>query len=93
VGAVEGLDYAADEVTVAPGSRLYIYSDGAFEISRVDGTMWPFREFEETLARAAGVTPHSGESGVMDSLLGHIKSVSGRDDFQDDFSMVEVAFA
>jgi sigma-B regulation protein RsbU (phosphoserine phosphatase) len=93
VGAVEGLDYAADEVTVAPGSRLYIYSDGAFEISRVDGTMWPFREFEETLARAAGASPHLGESGAMDSLLGHIKNVSGRDDFQDDFSMVEVAFA
>ncbi len=92
VGAVEGLDYAADEVAVAPGSRLYIYSDGAFEISRTDGTMWPFREFEETLARAAGASPHSGDQGAMDSLLSHIKGLSGRDDFQDDFSMVEVAF-
>lgn len=93
VGAVEGLDYAADEVAVAPGSRLYIYSDGAFEISRVDGTMWPFGEFTETLARAAGRTPHSGDSGAMDSLLSDIRALSGRDDFQDDFSMVEVAFA
>lgn len=93
VGAVEGLDYAADEVAVAPGSRLYIYSDGAFEISRIDGTMWPFGEFVETLATGARKTPHSGESGVMDSLLGHIKGLSGRDDFQDDFSMVEMAFA
>ncbi len=92
VGAVDGLDYAADEVEVPPGSRLYIYSDGAFEISRADGSMWPFAEFVETLAEAAGEPPHGGDSCPMDTLLSHIRTLAGRDDFQDDFSMVDLAF-
>jgi sigma-B regulation protein RsbU (phosphoserine phosphatase) len=94
VGAVEGLEYEASEVEVPPGSRLYIYSDGAFEISRTDGSMWPFAEFVETLARAAGA-PGSGDAGTpgpLDSLLGHIRGLSGQDDFQDDCSMMELVF-
>ncbi len=89
IGAMEGLDYAAEEVAVLPGSRLFIYSDGAFEIIRTDGSMWPFAEFVEQLAGAAG-TP--GQS-PLDGLLGHVRSLSGREDFQDDFSMVDVVFA
>ena len=94
VGAVEGLDYAAEEVTVPAGSRLFVYSDGAFEIIRRDGTMWPFAEFVETLAResepAAGCP--AGENSPLDGLLGKIYGLSGREDFHDDFSMVELVF-
>ncbi len=89
IGAMEGLDYAAEEVAVPPGSRLFIYSDGAFEIIRTDGSMWPFAEFVEKLAGAAG-TPGQNP---LDGLLDHARSLSGREDFQDDFSMVDVVFA
>jgi sigma-B regulation protein RsbU (phosphoserine phosphatase) len=92
VGAVEGLDYQSSEVDVPPGSRIYIYSDGAFEISRVDGTMWPFAEFVETLAAAGRPAASRGPEAPLDSLLGHVRGVSGREDFQDDFSVVELVF-
>ncbi len=94
VGAMEGPEYAASEVDVPVGSRLYIYSDGAFEIIRTDGTMWPFAEFVETLSGAAGVPEagNAGASGPLDSLLGHIHGLSGREDFQDDCSMLELVF-
>ena len=94
VGAVEGLDYAAEEVTVPVGSRLFVYSDGAFEISRRDGSMWPFADCVETLAREA--EPAGGgqarEKSPLDGLLGKIYGLSGREDFHDDFSMVELVF-
>ena len=60
VGAVEGLDYQSSEIAVPPGSRIYIYSDGAFEIIRSDGTMWPFAEFVETLAAAGAPAASRG---------------------------------
>jgi sigma-B regulation protein RsbU (phosphoserine phosphatase) len=88
IGAVEGLEFPAGEVTMPPDCRLYVYSDGAFEISRIDGSMWPFAEFEATLA--GGV---AGPEPPMDALLGRIRELSGRDDFHDDFSMVELVFA
>jgi hypothetical protein len=50
--------------------------------------MWPFAEFEATLA--GGV---AGPEPPMDALLGRIRELSGRDDFHDDFSMVELVFA
>jgi phosphoserine phosphatase RsbU/P len=87
IGAVEGLEFTADEVAVTPGSRLFLYSDGAFEISRPDGSMWAFDEFLGTLTAGAGAA-----GGAMDALLSRIREVSGREDFHDDFSMVELVF-
>ncbi len=98
VGAVEGLEYEASEVAVPPGSRIYIYSDGAYEIIRTDGTMWPFADFVEMLSGAAfdqGAGDGTGNTGMprpLDSLLEHIRGLSGREDFQDDCSIVELIF-
>ena len=88
IGAVEGLDFASDEITVPPGARLFVYSDGAFEIIRTDGTMWPFAEFVSMLAGTEQDPAENPPSGRMDALLEHIRYLSGREDFHDDFSMV-----
>jgi sigma-B regulation protein RsbU (phosphoserine phosphatase) len=87
IGAVEGLEFNADEVELPAGSRLFVYSDGAFEIGLRDGSMWAFEEFVATLAPG-----DAGAEGRMDALLGRIRELSGRDDFQDDFSMIELVF-
>jgi sigma-B regulation protein RsbU (phosphoserine phosphatase) len=90
IGAVEGLEFDADEIIVPVGSRLFVYSDGAFEIIRSDGTMWPFQEFVAVLSgglATAGSEQPSPEAG-MDALLARIRDISDREDFQDDFSML-----
>jgi sigma-B regulation protein RsbU (phosphoserine phosphatase) len=91
IGAVEGLEFEAGEVNVPAGSRLFIYSDGAFEIVRSDGSMWPFAEFVAKLAREDGAAATSPPAGRMDALLDHIRQISGRGDFNDDFSMIGLA--
>jgi len=88
IGAVEGLDFTAGAVAVPPGSELFIFSDGAFEICSPDGAMWPFSDFIATLKNP----PREG-SRRLDSVLDRIRSISARDDFQDDFSMVELVFS
>jgi len=87
IGAVEGLDFPAAELAVPPEARLFVFSDGAFEISRPDGSMWPFPEFVAALA--GGVT---GGQPPIEALLGRIRAVSGQAEFHDDFSMVELLF-
>ncbi|MCS5678762.1 MAG: serine/threonine-protein phosphatase [Acidimicrobiales bacterium] len=92
IGAVEGLEFTADEVEVPPGSSLFVYSDGAFEISLPEGGMWPFDAFVETLAEAsAGRRDQpAGAEGPLDVLLGRVRDLAGRADFHDDFSMLEL---
>ncbi|MFM7108966.1 MAG: SpoIIE family protein phosphatase [Planctomycetaceae bacterium] len=88
IGAVEGLEFVASEIGVPAGSRLFVYSDGAFEINLPDGGMWPFAEFMKALTAKP-----SGTENPMDSLLSRIRGVSGREDFNDDFSMLDLRFA
>jgi sigma-B regulation protein RsbU (phosphoserine phosphatase) len=87
IGAVEGLEFTSTEVAVPSGARLFIYSDGAFEISRPDGSMWAFDAFVATMSAAA-----NGPENRMDRLVSEIRRISEREDFSDDFSMVELVF-
>ncbi|MFM7135458.1 MAG: SpoIIE family protein phosphatase [Planctomycetota bacterium] len=87
IGAVEGLEFPAGDVAVPEESRLFVYSDGAFEISRPDGSMWPFPDFVATLADGV-----QGGGPPIDALLGRIRDLSGQADFHDDFSMLELVF-
>ena len=88
IGAVEGLEFGASETSIPPGGRVFVYSDGAFEISRPDGSMWPFDEFVATLT-----SPKEGAESPIDALVTRVRTVSQRDDFHDDFSMVELVFS
>jgi sigma-B regulation protein RsbU (phosphoserine phosphatase) len=85
IGAVDGLDFASSEADVPAGARLFVYSDGAFEISRPDGSMWAFADFLAVLT-----APAVGPASPIDGLVSVIRGVSQREDFNDDFSMVEL---
>jgi hypothetical protein len=50
--------------------------------------MWPFDEFVTTLATAP-----AGPESPIDALVTRVRTLSQRDDFHDDFSMLELAFA
>ncbi|MFM8436739.1 MAG: response regulator, partial [Planctomycetia bacterium] len=65
----------------------FVYSDGAFEISRPDGSMWAFGNFLATLA-----APQAGPASPIDALVSVIRDLSRRDDFTDAFSMLELGF-
>ncbi len=88
IGAVDGLEFGSGDVEVPGDSRLFVYSDGAFEIGLPDGSMWPFPEFVATITSS----PPAPESPI-DALVKHVRALSQRDDFNDDFSMVELSFA
>ncbi len=87
VGAIPDLEYSSSTVQVEAFGKLFLFSDGAYEIERADGTMWPWSDFLEFMSRPTG----PGAS-VMEPLMTHARAISGRPDFADDFSFVEFRF-
>ena len=87
VGAVPDLEFDSATIHLDAFSKLLLFSDGAYEIERSDGSMWPFSEFLEFMKRPA--TPGSSS---MDALMSHVRSLSGKTEFADDFSIVEFRF-
>jgi sigma-B regulation protein RsbU (phosphoserine phosphatase) len=87
VGMDDDSEFPVASCEVQPGDRLYVYSDGAFEITKTDGEMW---EFDEFLAFIDGLTDKPDER--MDALLEHTRRLQGSDEFVDDFSIVEVVW-
>ena len=83
VGAIADLDFNASTVALEPFGKLFLFSDGAYEIENADGSMWPFSEFIEFMKRP---------TTNMDTLMSHVRALSGKDEFADDFSIVELRF-
>ena len=85
VGAFPKASYETKSATVVAGSRLYLFSDGTYEVDRPDGSMMSFEEFSSLLAdpkRPPG----------LESIVSEIRRQQGGDLFADDFSLVEFAF-
>ncbi len=69
-----------------PVSRLYVFSDGIYEITRADGTILTYEEFVRILGDAKG----NGRP-VLEHAIDAVRAVRGGDQFEDDVSIVEFA--
>jgi sigma-B regulation protein RsbU (phosphoserine phosphatase) len=85
VGAFDDITFANESIAVPGNSKVLLYSDGVFEITRTDGTMWPFETFVEYMS-----TTSTHDTSDMDRLITHIRELSGKDGFDDDFSIIEL---
>jgi phosphoserine phosphatase RsbU/P len=89
VGAVPDLEFSTSTCQVEAYGLLSLYSDGAFEVERPDGSTWPFPDFVEFMG---GVIRGIPEDTGMDQLIRHARQMSGSEEFADDLSMVEFLF-
>ncbi|MFH0880545.1 MAG: SpoIIE family protein phosphatase [Lentisphaerota bacterium] len=87
VGYVPDQQYGAAQCPIIPGSKLFILSDGAFEITRSDGQMLDFDQFIQHLAEPS--TPCQSD---LDRLIGYARQIQQRDHFDDDFSVMKISF-
>lgn len=87
IGMMDGLDYDEERVTLEPGSGVYLYSDGVFEIFTAPGELWSRQEFMELVAE-----PVTGLADEADRLERGVRAVMMDDSFEDDFSLLVVAF-
>lgn len=76
-----------DTRTLPPGSRLYLYSDGAFELRNADGQMLGLAGLRVILREVDGVLP-SRVARIQQRLA----DWTAGEPFPDDFSLVEFRF-
>ena len=87
IGLMPGLPYSSQSCQVETGSSLFIFSDGVFELFKQNGDLLSFNEFVTYLER---MFLEGGYS--LDSLVADLQALQGSVDFQDDFSILRVAF-
>ena len=83
---LEGLTFDTDTVEMGPYARLYLFTDGVFEIEKSDGSMWKYQEFVDYF------TALPPDDAPMDRLLAHVRDLHEGETLADDFSIVEVRF-
>jgi sigma-B regulation protein RsbU (phosphoserine phosphatase) len=87
IGCFEGSAYRSAACPVPPNARLYLFSDGVYEVCKPDGTMWSLEEFTDWLPGVSG----SGNKATED-VLSHVRELRGGELLEDDFSLVRFAF-
>ncbi len=83
LGGMSGATYRTFERVIAEPARVFLLSDGTFEIALAGGSMWEFSDFLSFMA----ARPQPGESD-LDRLFGHVKTLHGPGPLDDDFSIV-----
>jgi len=87
LGMLPRTNYIAQSAVIGAPARLYVFSDGAFEIERPDGSMLTFDEFQAALCRP----PVDGESELQ-RLLDFARDTRGDRVLEDDFSIMKLEF-
>jgi phosphoserine phosphatase RsbU/P len=85
VGFLPDAPYVSKECTLAGPAHLFLFSDGAYEIMRPDGTILEYEGFEEVLTRAV---PEGASE--LEELLQFAQDFHGSEDLDDDFSIIKM---
>jgi serine phosphatase RsbU (regulator of sigma subunit) len=87
LGMLPTFRYTGYSCEIRPPFRLYVFSDGTFEISRPDGSMLDFAEFQQALVEPA---PEGGSE--LERLLEFARRTRGEATLEDDFSIMKLEF-
>jgi len=85
VGAMESTTFEEGVTRVPEGARLYVFSDGIYEIRTPDGAELELNDFVQILAR-----PEQAPGQKVNEVLETMRALQGRPDFEDDVSLLEV---
>lgn len=85
VGVTDDYDAPTMRMQLAAGDRLYLYSDGVFEIHLPAGGMWNFEEF-------VGFILETAPKDRLDAMMAHTQKLQGKDRWDDDYSMIDFGF-
>jgi sigma-B regulation protein RsbU (phosphoserine phosphatase) len=86
IGAIDGLEFDCESVDVGHYGRLFLYSDGVYEVHLPGGDTWTFAEFKTFMGQQRPDDP------AMDRLRQHTLTLSEQDHWDDDFSIIELRF-
>jgi sigma-B regulation protein RsbU (phosphoserine phosphatase) len=83
IGVLPEYEIENTSTTLEVGDRVYLYSDGVYEIERADGSIWGHDNFIEAMSAATNVAR-------IDHIRRVTQAIRGGDQYADDYSIVEI---
>ncbi|MBR8827494.1 MAG: SpoIIE family protein phosphatase [Gomphosphaeria aponina SAG 52.96 = DSM 107014] len=87
IGMFPDAEYHNGVCDIQPKSNLYIFSDGIYEITKSDGTVWGIDEFIKLLNNY-----QQTDAPNLDLLLKEVQNLEEKPVFDDDLSVMEIKF-
>ncbi|MBD2175394.1 SpoIIE family protein phosphatase [Pseudanabaena sp. FACHB-1998] len=87
IGMMPNIDYHDQTCEIDTDSRLYLFSDGVYEIPQEDDSIWGFNALIDAFIH----TP-SDRLSRIEHILSCVKAAANNRPFEDDLSLLEVEF-
>ncbi|WP_026082386.1 PP2C family protein-serine/threonine phosphatase [Mastigocladopsis repens] len=87
VGMFPQVKYVDDFCNIEEFSSLYIFSDGAYEITKSDGTLWTLDAFIQMI-----VNSQLRFEGTLEQILNGLIALNSKESFDDDLSIIQMKF-
>lgn len=87
IGAMPRVTYKNLSLTVAPGTALYLFSDGVYEVRKPGGGYGTYEEFTASMHAA-----HELGEDVLDAVLDQARRLGASELLPDDFSILRLLF-
>ena len=81
------MDYQWKTHAISRPSCLYVFSDGVYDITQADGSIWGLDAFL-TFSRQSFKVDQSN----LDCLINHAQDIALQKAFEDDLTIMEIAF-
>jgi sigma-B regulation protein RsbU (phosphoserine phosphatase) len=88
IGFFPNAEYTSEAVDLAPNSKLYIFSDGIYEVKLANGKIWGLPKFIDLLTHEL---PHN-KTLSADLVLQNIRAEAPNAYFEDDISLLQINF-
>lgn len=87
IGGIKNFEYSSNSIQIKPNAKLFIFSDGVYEIWDSNGNLWSIDELAEFIRK------HSVDSkDEIKYLYNFVTSYHGREILEDDFSILKFTF-
>jgi len=87
MGGQRDFDYQWKTHEIRQPSCLYVFSDGVYDITKTDGSIWGLDAFLKFCRQSFKI----GQSN-LDCLLEHAQDIAQQKTFEDDLTILEIAF-
>lgn len=87
IGGMTGIVFQEKTIQVKEGSRLYLFSDGVYEITKPTGDVLTLDEFIHVLSQ-----PTPGGKEALDRVGTYTQELNGPGPYSDDYSIIEFMF-
>lgn len=87
MGVLRGEHFETLSRPLSAGARIYMYSDGVYEITQSSGKIWSQPELVDYISRC-----RDNEPGIMDNILAYVRELRGSSTLEDDFTIVEAIY-